>query len=66
VPRANEWVWKVKKEGHKKFSKVLHNREEAQMEAEMVRIWDQDETRTPKKPWTNASYFVCYFPQPLE
>jgi hypothetical protein len=51
-----EWVRKVKKELSKKCSKALHDREEATMEAEMVRIWDQEEIRTPKKPRTNASY----------
>jgi len=62
-----EWVWKVKKELSKnKCSKALRDSEEATMEAEMVRIWDQEETWTPKKPRTNASYAACYNPPPSE
>jgi hypothetical protein len=46
-----EWVCKVKNKVSKKCSKALHNREEAKiMEAGMVRIRDQEETRTMKMP----------------
>jgi hypothetical protein len=57
-----EWARKVKKESSEKRAKALQDRAEAQMEAEMVRIWDQEETRTPKRPRTNASYAACYNP----
>jgi hypothetical protein len=45
-----EWVRKVKKESSKKRAKALQDREEAEMEAEMGRIWDQEETRMRKRP----------------